>query len=168
MLSYCQCSNYSKIIWETKQPALLKADERRSKVRRREKGFTLLELIIVVIVIGILASIALPQYIKVVEKGRLAEAKSMLSAIRSAQIRYCAQWNQYSHNLTTLDAAGQTKYFTFPNPNPTTATDTAIVGIAMRNTSVDYSAGTFGTGYNISITAGGNFTVSNASLNYLL
>ncbi|MDP2927559.1 MAG: prepilin-type N-terminal cleavage/methylation domain-containing protein [Candidatus Omnitrophota bacterium] len=50
------------------------------------KGFTLVELIIVVIIIGILASIGLTQYTKVVEKGRAAEARLILGTLRSAEI----------------------------------------------------------------------------------
>ncbi|MDD5130223.1 MAG: prepilin-type N-terminal cleavage/methylation domain-containing protein, partial [Candidatus Omnitrophica bacterium] len=43
-----------------------------------KKGFTLVELIIVVIIVGILASIGLTQYNKVVEKSRAAEARMIL------------------------------------------------------------------------------------------
>lgn len=43
-----------------------------------KKGFTLLELIVVIIIIGILATLGFTQYTKVVEKGRTAEAKSVL------------------------------------------------------------------------------------------
>ena len=55
--------------------------------RRRKQGFTLIELIVVVLIIGILASIAIPQYFRIVEKGRFAEATSWVDAVRSAQER---------------------------------------------------------------------------------
>ena len=51
-------------------------------------GFTLIELMVVVLIIGILASIALPSYGKVIEKSRTVEAISRLNAIYKAQIRY--------------------------------------------------------------------------------
>lgn len=51
-----------------------------------KKGFTLVELIIVIIVVGILASVGMTQYTKVVEKGRAAEARMILGTLRSAEI----------------------------------------------------------------------------------
>lgn len=50
-----------------------------------KKAFTLIELLVVVLIIGILASIALPQYQKTVEKSHVAEAKIMLKALSDAQ-----------------------------------------------------------------------------------
>ncbi len=58
--------------------------------RKSQSGFTLIELLVVVLIIGILAAIAVPQYFKVVEKGKVSEAMSMLDALRGAQERYLA------------------------------------------------------------------------------
>ena len=52
------------------------------------KGFTLLELIIVVIIIGVLATLGFVQYTNVVERSRLAEAKQILGDLRSQQLAY--------------------------------------------------------------------------------
>lgn len=47
------------------------------------KGFTLIELIIVIIIIGILATLGFAQYVRMIERARGAEARSVLGAIRT-------------------------------------------------------------------------------------
>jgi len=53
-----------------------------------KKGFTLLELMIVVVIIGILASVAIPSYSSLVERGRGAEARQVLSYLRARAIEF--------------------------------------------------------------------------------
>jgi len=59
-------------------------------MRKKGRGFTLIELIIVVVIIGILAVVAIPQYYANIEKARRAEAYSTLSAMRQAELAYYA------------------------------------------------------------------------------
>ncbi|MDO8602955.1 MAG: prepilin-type N-terminal cleavage/methylation domain-containing protein [Candidatus Omnitrophota bacterium] len=68
-----------------------------------KKGFTLLEVLIVVIIIGILAAIALPQYTATIEKSRSAEAASNIGALRTAVDRYWYQNNASDPTNTDLD-----------------------------------------------------------------
>ena len=56
--------------------------------RRNAAGFTLLELLLVVIIIGILASVALPQLTGFAERSVSSEALQVLSALRDSQLRY--------------------------------------------------------------------------------
>jgi len=61
-----------------------------------KKAFTLIELILVVIIIGILASIAVPAMMGVTDKAINAEALTMLGAIRSTERMYYAEYNRYT------------------------------------------------------------------------
>jgi prepilin-type N-terminal cleavage/methylation domain-containing protein len=76
------------------------------KMFYRKKGFTLLELMIVIIIIGILATLAIPRFIVARDKARIAEARNMLGAIRGSQIRYRLEYDIFHTNtdLTTGSA----------------------------------------------------------------
>ena len=61
----------------------------------KRNGFTLVELIVVVVVIGVLATLAIPQYSKAVERAKGAKAKYAISLIRQAEELYYDDYKAY-------------------------------------------------------------------------
>lgn len=86
------------------------------------KGFTLLEMLVVVLIIAILGAIAWPQYQKAVERSRAIEAITLLKTLQQAQLAYYMTHGTYATKFADLDVqfswTGNTKFL------PYTATDT--------------------------------------------
>jgi type IV pilus assembly protein PilA len=81
-------------------------------IRRGTKGFTLIELMIVVAIIGILAAIAVPNFLRYQAKSRQAEAKSNLGAIYTALEAFRAEYGSYTTDLAVMGwfPAGTPRY----------------------------------------------------------
>lgn len=75
-------------------------------MRQRNTGFTLIELMITVAVVGILAAIAYPSYIDYVRASRRAEAINQLSAIALAQEKWRANNATYNSAVTGPGSLG--------------------------------------------------------------
>jgi prepilin-type N-terminal cleavage/methylation domain-containing protein len=98
-----------------------------------KKGFTLLELIVVIIILGILATLGFTQYTKMVEKGRTAEARTILGQLRSAQIAYWQEYGGYGGAVSNLivdapTSCVSTHYFSYASTGSSTATRCTGVG----------------------------------------
>ena len=71
--------------------------------RKRFHGFSLMEVMIVVVIIGILAALAYPNLEKYLKRARQTEAKTNLSAIYTAQKIYFTLNQSYADNINKLD-----------------------------------------------------------------
>lgn len=87
--------------------------DRRGSVRNRgASGFTLVELAVIIVVIGVLASFGVPRFRAAVEKSRAGEAVSYLAAVRGSQERYQGIYGTYASSLDSLDVRQpMPKYF---------------------------------------------------------
>ncbi len=65
------------------------------KLHTRNGGFTLIELMIVVAIIGILAAIAIPNFLRFQLRSRVGEGKTNIAAIRTAEESYAAEYATY-------------------------------------------------------------------------
>ena len=73
--------------------------------RRSEKGFTLVELMIVVVIIGILASIAIPKFSSLISKTKVTEAKTILGSIINLEKTYYLANSDYVDFAELADCA---------------------------------------------------------------
>ena len=69
----------------------------------RRRGFTLIELAIVLLLIGILSTLAVTTYRKMVEKARMTQAKTVLMHLTKTQAIYYSDHDEYTDNVVLLD-----------------------------------------------------------------
>ena len=106
---------------------------------RLEGGFTLVELMTVVVVIAILTAVAVPSYNNQVRKSRPTEAKSMLMDLSAREERYLATNGTYTSSapalgLTTYPQTTSSGYYSIAAPTITAATAGSATAAATPGT----------------------------------
>jgi len=121
----------------------------------RESGFTLIELMIVIAVIGLLTTIALPSYQSYVARGKRAEARAEVLKAEGWLERYFTENNRYSDTpSSTANAAFSSRFGAVP------ATGAANYNITLAVTSTTYTVTATRTGSMASDNCG-NYTKTN-------
>lgn len=109
--------------------------------RRLSKGFTLIELMIVVAIIGILAAIAVPNFMKFQARARQAEAKTNLRAWSTAAKSYFAEYNTWACGQCGWDIEKGNRYSYNVNNVAVAADPNALVAGAQVCTASASTAG---------------------------
>lgn len=115
------------------------SNQEHRRASQKQDGFTLIELVIVMTVIGLLASIAIPSYINSVRKAREAVLREDLHTLRSAIDSYTVDKEQAPQSLEDLVQAGYVK--SVPVDPITNQKDTWITSQSDTLTSINETQG---------------------------
>ncbi len=133
---------------------------------RPASGFTLIELMVVVLVIAILTVIAVPSYTNQVRKSRRTEAKSMLLDLSAREERYMATNGVYSTAAADLGLSAYpqlttTGYYSIAAPTVTAASTSSATAAATPPT---FSFTATAAGNQVKDTECNTFTITNTGL----
>ncbi len=125
------------------------------------KAFTLMELMLVVIIIAILASIAIPSYIKTMERAKAREAMATLQSMRAAELAYSSERRQFITLSPSNDNDWKAVGMDNPNDNAQRAWnyDLQVTGSTTFNATATRADGP-NTGQTIIMDDGGNVSGS--------
>ena len=98
----------------------------RNLPNRRQSGFTLIELMIVVAIVGILAAVAYPAYTNSIAKGKRGEARAALMNLLQQEERYLTQMNTYEP--FTLGTPGTLPFKAYSSTDSPQASSSHLLG----------------------------------------
>jgi MSHA pilin protein MshA len=106
-----------------------------------QRGFTLIELVVVIIILGILAAFAVPRFMGLDQQARIASVNSLVGTLRSASAMAHGVWLAQGAPAAPITIDGQV--ITFTNGYPNAASIGSL--LAAGTTSANGLAGTFAT-----------------------
>jgi type IV pilus assembly protein PilA len=113
------------------------------KAMRKQQGFTLIELMIVVAIIGILAAIAIPNFLRYQAQARQAEARTNLGGVFVAEVSFFGENSRFSDfSEIGFALAGTANRYTYRTANTTVAAGVVSAGTVTALGTINAGIGT--------------------------
>ncbi len=106
---------------------------------KKRKAFTLTELLVVVVIIGVLSAVVLPKFTKMLEGRKTTEAEEMMTAVRNEQEARCTLSKSYQKDLDKLGSYKQGKNFEYGPKTKNFDGEEKIVGMIASAKSGNYT-----------------------------
>jgi len=115
---------------------------------KNKKGFTLVELMVVIVIVGILAAVAIPKFLDASNKAKASEFPTQLTAVYTGEMAYNAENGSYVATFAGLtsaasvDITSSSKWFTYTLASSAvnSFTGTATVAVAFGSTTTSDAA----------------------------
>jgi prepilin-type N-terminal cleavage/methylation domain-containing protein len=132
---------------------------------KKVTGFTLVELMVVIVIVGILATVAIPKFLDASNKAKASEFPTQLAAVYTGEMAYCAEYGTYAASIpflvsgSVVDVISSSKWFSY-----------SLAGGAssfMGTATVRVAFGAANTGDNATIDQANNKSCSNSLKRYV-
>ncbi len=137
-------------------------------MKMTKKGFTLVELMVVIVIVGILAAVAIPKFTIASHKAKASEFPTILAQIYTAEAAFEAEDGNYSTSFTSLgmtDPSDQSTYFTYTIPSADASTGNARAEVKKdfgdaKQATPDYATINLNSGVKVSSTNLGKYAAT--------
>src|SRR6478672_8974722 len=100
----------------------------------KNQGFTILELLVIIVIIGVLAAIALPSFLSCANKGKQSEAKSYVGSMNKGQQAYFMEKDTFANSIEKLGIGIKNQTANYQYSLQTTPKTAFSYGVALKNT----------------------------------